>query len=261
MGNGYDKETGNFIKLVLFNIKDKTSSSTYFHMIDLSIVYLIVVSGFHITILKRMINYLFKRNKLLGNILNCSIIFFYCYLLNFAVSVTRVLLMFIFTLLLRRRINNRYDILCLSGLFSLLLNPYCVFNIGFCMSYLCTIAIIYVYELQISNFLLEKILINVVAVTVSLPFVILLQHKISLWVIINSFAFSYLFAFVFVYFLLTFWIVWIKVIQSFLAHSVMFLVNANWSMNVTINIKDFSAITESFYFIVSYFAIRMLQFL
>jgi hypothetical protein len=108
---------------------------------------------------------------------------------------------------------------------------------------------------------LEKILINIVAIIVSLPFVILLQHKISLWVVINSFAFSYLFAFVFVYFLLTFWIIWIKVIQGFLAHVVIFLVNANWKMNVVINIKDFSAATESFYFIVSYFAIRMIQFL
>jgi predicted membrane metal-binding protein len=88
--------------------------------------------------------------------------------------------MFVFTLLLRKRINNRYDILSLSGMISILINPCCVFNVGFCMSYLCTMAIIYVYELQIANFFLEKILINIVAIIVSLPFVILLQHKISL---------------------------------------------------------------------------------
>jgi competence protein ComEC len=59
--SGYDKKTGDFIKLILFNVKDKNSSSTYFHMIDLSIVYLIVVSGFHISILRRIISYFFKK--------------------------------------------------------------------------------------------------------------------------------------------------------------------------------------------------------
>jgi competence protein ComEC len=202
--NEYDSKTATFINLVLFNIKKGAGYLIYHQMIDLSIVYLIVVSGFHIAILKRIVSYCFKRNLVVGNIVNILLITFYCYLLNFAVSVTRVLIMFVITLIFRKRLSNRFDILGMSGVFSLLLGPSSVFNVGFCMSYLCTAGIIYIYKLEITNFFLEKILINLVAVILSLPFVIEIQHQISLWVVINSFAFSYLFAFIFVYFLLTF---------------------------------------------------------
>jgi competence protein ComEC len=146
IGSHYDQTTSSFIKLILLNIKEQQGKTTYYHMIDLSIVYLIVVSGFHISVLKRIISHCCAKHRRLANGINLGIIIFYCYLLNFAVSVTRVLFMFILTLIFDKKIKNRIDILALSGLVSILLGPSCIFNIGFCMSYLCTLVIIIIFK-------------------------------------------------------------------------------------------------------------------
>jgi competence protein ComEC len=258
VNGNYDQTTSNFINLILFNIKENTGKIIYHHMIDLSIVYLIVVSGFHISILKRIVNHC-CRHRLIANIINLLTITFYCYLLNFAVSVARVWLMFILTLIFKRKITNRLDILAMAGLVSIILGPTCVFNIGFCMSYLCTLVILLVYKFEVSNILLEKIFINLAATLISLPFVVYMQKQLSLWVILNSFIFGYVFAFIFVYFLLTFWIIWIAIIQHAVVIAMNFVINANWAINTTIPMHDWSALVQSVYFIVFYLGIRMLK--
>ncbi|MDR1991741.1 MAG: ComEC/Rec2 family competence protein [Mycoplasmataceae bacterium] len=257
--SNYDQRTKNFIDLLLLNVKEATAKNTYYHMIDLSIVYLIVVSGFHISIFKRIIQYIFKSAPKIGNIVNIIIICLYCYLLNFAISVTRVFFMFLISWIFKRKIHNYFDVLGLAGIISLIFSPFSVFNIGFCMSYLCTGAILCVNKLSIENFLLEKILINIAAIIVSLPFVIQMQAKISIWVIFNSFVFSYLFMFVFIYFLLAFWIIWIAPIHRLIVLGVEYIINTSWTLNSTIPIKDWTPCIKSLYFIGISWSIKMLQ--
>jgi predicted membrane metal-binding protein len=140
-----------------------------------------------------------------------------------------------------------------------LLGPSCIFNIGFCMSYLCTLVIIIIFKWEISNVLLEKLLVNIGATFVSLPFVIYMQKQISIWVIINSFIFSYVFALIFVYFILTFWIIWIGVIQHMIVTFINFLIQNSWNINVTIPMNNWTPIVHSGYFIVFYLLITMIQ--
>ncbi|MDR0674784.1 MAG: ComEC/Rec2 family competence protein [Mycoplasmataceae bacterium] len=257
--NNYDQTTGSFINLILFNLKDQNGKVIYYHMINLSIVYLIVVSGFHISILKRLVSFALRKWPILANIVNIIIITFYCYLLSFAVSVTRVLLMFLISFIFKKRLKNKIDVLAVAGLFSIMWDTTCMFNIGFCMSYLCTTVILLVYRLKISNMLLEKLLINIAATLISLPFIIYMQNQISLWAVFNSFIFSYVFAFIFIYFLLTFWLVWIVVIQHAIVIAVNFVINASWFTNIIIRVPNWSPLIQCGYFIVSYLTIRMLK--
>jgi competence protein ComEC len=179
----YDQKTASFINLVMFNIKNNEAWSLYYKMIDLSIVYLIVVSGFHLSILKRLIRTIL-RNRVASNTISLVIILVYVYLLNFAVSVDRVFLTLIFSIVLHKVVRDRFDLLSISAMFTILLVPTSVFNLGFCMSYLCTAVIIYIYKLEIQHYLLEKIVINLSAVLVSLPFVLIMNQQISLWVVV-----------------------------------------------------------------------------
>jgi ComEC/Rec2-related protein len=174
-------------------------------MIDMSVAYLIVISGFHLSIFKYLINKICKHKKTSITI-NLVFIGFYCYLLNFSLSATRVLLCMVINLLTRKRLN-KYDVLGLSGLISIFLNPSSPLNYGFCLSYLCTATIYLVYDLNISNFFIEKILVNLCAIIVSLPFVLLMSKHISIWALLFSVILSYVFIIVFIYFLFTFWIV------------------------------------------------------
>jgi competence protein ComEC len=100
--NNYNEKTSTFINLVIFNTKSGEAWNIYHDMVDLSIVYLIVVSGFHISILRNLIKKCFKKISICGDIVSIVIIAFYCYLLNFAVSVTRVLLMTILTIVIKK---------------------------------------------------------------------------------------------------------------------------------------------------------------
>jgi hypothetical protein len=86
-----------------------------------------------------------------------------------------------------------------------------------------------------------------------------MQKQISLWVILNSFIFSYVFATIFVYFLLTFWIIWIGVVQHALVLAINYVINASWENNVVIHISDWSPLIRTGYFIVFYLGIIMLK--
>jgi len=110
----------------------------------------------------------------------------------------------IFSKTSHRFFENNFDILAISGIFSILLCPSCCLNYGFDMSYLCTFAVTVVYKMKFDNIFTEKILANLLATLMSLPFVIAMNQQISIFCLINSFVFTYLIVGIFVLLLLTF---------------------------------------------------------
>lgn len=240
VNNGYDIRTASFINMILFNVKTTVIYPVYNHMIDLSVVYLIVVSGFHIAILKKLINWIFYKHRKIANIINLVVIIFYSYLLNFATSILRVLLMHIVTLFSYKRKVSNIDRVCIPGIFTILVCPSCCLSYGFCMSYFCTIVIIYLVSLNIVNKLIMQILINSCCVLITLPYVILMNGKISIFAVINGFVFSYLFAVIFVWCLLTFWIIWIAPLQAAIVWLVIQIVNGFFLFNTTVIINNFN---------------------
>ncbi|MDR3163695.1 MAG: ComEC/Rec2 family competence protein [Mycoplasmataceae bacterium] len=229
-------------------------------MVDLSIVYLIIVSGFHLAIIKRIINIIFKKRYAIANLVSTTIIFVYLYFLNFAVSAFRVFSTLILSIFLRRRCNSPYEILGLSGLISLLLGPSIAFNAGFCLSYLCTAGIIFIGTLNINNIFLEKVLINLIAIVISLPFVLTMNRYISFWVLFNSFIFAYFFCFIFLALLFTFWIVWFLPLQDYITSGAWWLIKIALVNNIKIYINPFAPWVEVIYYQAIFLTIILINY-
>ena len=82
--------------------------------------------------------------------------------------------------------------------------PSVITNIGFNLSYLCALGIIFIFQLKIKNYLLNQLCINAFAFVISLPFILQINKSISVFAIINSFLFNYFIIIIFIIFLLTF---------------------------------------------------------
>jgi hypothetical protein len=59
--------------------------------------------------------------------------------------------------------------------------------------------------------------------------------------------------FVFIYFLFTFWVIWISPIQNFIVNAVFFIVGSNWQLNVLIYLKPMIAIYCVIYYYMCFF--------
>ncbi len=228
----YDQTTSNFIKLMILNVKIDDGYVLYNKMIDLSIVYMIVISGFHFLFIKKIINIIFKNHEKLQFISNFFILFFYSYLLNFTVSILRVFLSLIITKFTKSK--NPFDVFSVSGLILLFTIPSLCFSLSFQLSYICTFGVIFISTLEMKNKVLEKILINVFAIIISLPFVLSINKEISLIAFINSFIFSYFFCFIFVYFFFFWFVTFLAPIHYVLTYIVFALIEGFNIINIKI---------------------------
>lgn len=234
LDNKYDPLTSSFIKLMILNIKVDESYYLYKKMISLSIVYLIVISGFHLMFIRKLVEFIFKKVPKISLAINLIIFFFYSFILNFSMSVFRVFLTMVFSKLTSRRCKGEYEFTAMAGVFCLFCFPSVCFSLSYALSYICTFGIIYVASLEIKNFILEKVLMNIVAIILSLPFVLSINKEISLLAVINSFIFSYFFCFVFIYFFF-FWYIWILwPIHDFITQLVFMIVNGFNVINIMV---------------------------
>jgi ComEC/Rec2-related protein len=177
--NFYDEYGSAMISLTIFNIKNNNISwEIYQNINNMSITYLIVIGGFQISFINIVIKKIIK-NKKYSYYFSLLITIIFSYFLNFSPSIMRVLMCLILTKIFKN-IKNKYDIVSLSGLLIIISGPECMFNYGFCMSYACSLIIIYISEQQINNYFIEKILIDIVTVLITLPFVALMNKNISL---------------------------------------------------------------------------------
>lgn len=234
VNQSYDTTTSSVMNLLIFNIKKDAGYDLYKTMCNLSIVYLIVISGFHLSLIERICLKIFKKHQVVTKCFTTLFVVFYTYLLNFSVSACRVLLADIFYFVLLAFQKSKFDKTCLAGITSLLICPQICANYGFCMSYLCSIGIIYIGSLKIGNFIIEQLTINLFALMISLPFVVSMNNEISLFAIINSFIFCYFIMGIFIILLLTFWIKWIAPFQKYLILLIVGVVNAFSSLNIEI---------------------------
>lgn len=230
----YDETTSQILSLLIFNIKKDAGYDLYKAMCNLSIVYLIVISGFHLSLVERILIKIFKKHQVTTKVFTTIFVAFYTYLLNFSISACRVLIADIWFFILYKSKQQKYAKTCLSGITSLLIYPQVVANYGFCMSYLCAIGIIFIGSWKINNLVIEQIVINLFAFLISLPYVANMNHSISLFAIINSFIFSYFIMGIFIITLLIFWIKWIAPIQKFLVLLIIGVVDAFNNLNIQI---------------------------
>ncbi len=197
----FGQEIADFIKLILFNIKSPNTWIFYKQTVDLGVVWLICISGFHVSLLSKIIKKIFCKVPTVGKYVGITVIGFYSFLLDFSYASIRVLLNLCFAWVFNRYEISRYDKLGTIGLSICLLNPICFQSYGFLLSFsVCTLAY-FISGFNLNNKIISSLLINVCAFLVTIPFVIQMNHKISLLTFLNAFIFSYLSAFVFLYFI------------------------------------------------------------
>lgn len=247
INDSYDQFTSNILNLFLFNIKQDYGYDLYQNMIDLSIVYLIVISGFHLSFIQNIFKHIFKNHRWLNQIVNNCFVFIYTYLLSFSISSTRVLLSNSIGIIKLKYEISPYTKVSLAGILSLIICPSSIGNYGFSMSYLCTIGVIFIYELKIKNWLINTFCVNSLATFISLPYVLVMNEQISIFAIINSILFSYFICGIFVIVLITFWIKWIYPFQYYLVVVLSYIVNGFGTFNLMIQLPNWNNTIIIFY--------------
>lgn len=209
----YSKETTSFIKLVLFNVRSKETYIFLNQAVDLGIVWLISSGGFHLSLISRIINRVFKKKQLIGFCTNVVLLSIYTFFLGFAYGCLRVLFKNCFKVLFIRTKMDRFNQLGFVGILICLFNPSCYGSYSFLLSFLVCIGSYSIIGLSLNNKLLITLLINLVAFLITIPFVIEMNHKIAILTFINSFVFTYFFMFIFLYFLIFSWMPFMSIIH------------------------------------------------
>ncbi|MBL0329314.1 MAG: ComEC family competence protein [Bacteroidetes bacterium] len=133
-------------------------------------LHVLSVSGLHVAIVYMVMNWLLflldkhKKTRFLKTVLLLLFLWFYAALTGLSPSVLRAATMFSFIVVAKatNKHTNIYNTLAASALFLLLINPYLLMEVGFQLSYLAVIGIVYIqpkiYEwFTFDNWLLDQI--------------------------------------------------------------------------------------------------------
>jgi len=254
----YSKDVSSFIKLILFNVKTQDTIIFYKQTVDLGIVWLICISGFHISFLSRVITWCFKKIPNVGRYVNISIIFFYSYLLEFSYASIRVLLKIILTPHFNIFKTKEFDRIGIIGLLIIFPNPVCLKDYGFLLSFLICIGANCIAKLELNNKIISRILINILACLITLPFVISMNHKISLFTFINAFIFNNFSPFVFMYYLLFCLMPFMEVIHHGIMIGIFAIIGNISFSNVFIYFKQWDAYIIVIYYLLLFILLKII---
>lgn len=133
-------------------------------------LHVLSVSGLHVAIVYIVFSWLLvfldrhKRGRIIKAVLLILFLWFYAALTGLSPSVLRAATMFSFIIVAKatNKHTNIYNTLAASALFLLLINPYLIMEVGFQLSYLAVIGIVYIqpkiYEwFEFDNWLLDQV--------------------------------------------------------------------------------------------------------
>ncbi len=274
LSNGLTNENTEIAYSTLFGDKTELNSNIKEAFQLSGIAHILAVSGLHISIIVAILYRLLKLCKVKGwarfGIL-AVILLFYAYICNFSVSVVRASIMSLL-LMLAPLVKKQYDplnALSLAGIVIFMINPLCVFDISFLMSFSCVLGILFICK-PISKFLtslrLPKFIADIVAVCsstcISLIFIqayffgrinLVSIFANLLLIPIFTFAFEIIFCFAFLSLIipyLTYLLMPINYIFNFISLAAIFISNLPYS--------NFSTKQFNYLLIVLYFFLLMI---
>ena len=216
----------NYLKVFILGNSSDIEEDIYNSLKYNGIIHLFSVSGMHIGLISSFIIYVFNKIlkfKYITVIILLIIILFYIFLTNYSISIIRTSLL-IFLCKLNKKyklgLKNTY-ILFYIFFFSIIYNPYYVYNTGFIFSYVISFFLIkYSYIINSYNNIFSKlIIISIISFLSSVPILINTNYSINfLSIILNIFFSSFISLVIFPLSLLTF-------IFSFLEPILLFLIN------------------------------------
>ena len=166
-------------------------------------MHVLSVSGMHVGIVFLVLSFLLKpmsRSKkliLLRAIIIIAVIWFYSLLTGFSPSVCRSALMLSFVVLGKamNKNQNTYNLIAISAFLLLLYDPYYLFDVGFQLSYLAVIGLVYFHPiifnvLYIKNKLLEHIwsycALSIAAQLATFPLSVYYFHQFPVYFLLSN---------------------------------------------------------------------------
>ncbi len=170
---------------------------------SIGISHIFQVSGFHINLIVAFLYFLlskiFKKILLIENII-ISFLIFYMVLCGFSISIVRASTMLISGYIFKRYSMNftKIDILCISILLILFINPRYIYQVGFWLSYLLTFFLIICSSLlRGTNKIKNVIKITILCFFISMPIVININNEINLLSILFTPIFTIIISYIF----------------------------------------------------------------
>ena len=149
----------------------------------LGISHILAISGLHIMFLYSILSFiLFKIFKYYKKLIPLVILGIYVFIIGAPSSALRSYLFLLIASLNRGKIKyQRLDILSITALISLLLNPYRLFETGFILSYIVSFILIFSSDfIKTKNSLLNKYLLFILIFLSTLPFTSSISGNISI---------------------------------------------------------------------------------
>lgn len=152
--NNFSKEQISLIEALLLGQKRELSKDTYSKFADAGVVHVLAVSGLHVGVLLYFLLFLLKpliylpKGKIIRSCLLIILLWVYAYIVGLSPSILRAVTMFSFLslgLFFKRKIFS-LNMLCLSALVLLILNPNNILAVGFQLSYAAVLSILLFYK-------------------------------------------------------------------------------------------------------------------
>lgn len=176
------KDTKDLAVGILLGVSSDIDSEVKQNFRDCNLSHMLAISGSHLTYLILGLNLLLNK-KILGirkcKVITIIIIIIFMLIVNMSSSIVRAGICTIISILgtLIYRKSDSYTAIAISLLFSLIKNPFSLFNIGLQLSYLATLGIIIFYtmlsKIKISEGKLKKYIIENIISTLSANILIL----------------------------------------------------------------------------------------
>lgn len=155
---------------LLLGYTDKLDADIISAYSNTGALHVLSVSGLHVAIVYMVFSWMLffldkhKRGRIIKAILLILFLWFYAALTGLSPSVLRAATMFSFIIVAKTfsRHTNIYNTLAASAILLLLINPYLIMEVGFQLSYLAVLGIVYIQPkihawLEIDNWLLDQI--------------------------------------------------------------------------------------------------------
>ncbi len=159
------------------------------------ITHLFALSGLHVSMFSSFLLFLFNKIKLnekLSFILTSIFLIFFSFIASFTPSILRAVIFFILSSL--NKIYYTYikpkNLLYITFIILVLINPFYIFNIGFILSFTITYFILLFNEnYKVNNSILSILVISIISFLSSLPIIINMSYEINLIGFFNNLFF------------------------------------------------------------------------
>ncbi|MEJ5995493.1 ComEC/Rec2 family competence protein [Pedobacter sp. Du54] len=198
-----DKEAFAVASTLILGYRADLSNETLSSYSKTGTIHALSVSGMHVGIIYIVLNWLLrfldkKRSlRILKIILICSLIWFYSLLTGFSPSILRSAIMLTVYILAKsfNKHTNGYNILAFTAFCMLICNPFLIWDVGFQLSFLAVLGLIYLYpkiykwfyfKQRWIDWIWSSIALSVAAQIATFPLSIYYFHQFPLYFIFSN---------------------------------------------------------------------------